>query len=193
MIAHTVKGTQTLYLPLSLGIHAMSESIQLTYPLSGTLWRQFFIAHYKSDRGLKWCAILGVLCIATSLIGFTGFYPSKLIANLLFATGLFGLSAKQLLVFIAVHKASCHPFFNQQLTVTITEDEIAVRCGQKGYSQPWDNFNGYRRVDIGFMLYHDRHAFFFVPTSAMSTQQQHDLQQRLESSALPLITADHLC
>lgn len=170
----------------------MSESIQLTYPLSRTLWRQFFTAHYRSDSGLKWCTILGALCIATSLIGFADLYLSQLVANLLFATGLFGLSAKQLLIFIAVNKASCHPFFNQQLTVTISEHEIAVRSGQKGYSQPWDNFNGYRHYNLGFALYHDRHAFFFIPTAAMSTQQQQDLQQRLDASALPLLTADHL-
>ncbi|OQY22122.1 MAG: hypothetical protein B6I37_07680 [Desulfobacteraceae bacterium 4572_35.2] len=170
----------------------MPESIQLTYPLSRTLWRQFFVAHYKNDSGIKWCAILGALCITTSLIGLVGLYPSQLAANLLLATGLFGLSTKQLLIFIAVHKASCHPFFNQQLTVTINEHEITVRSDQKGYSQPWDNFTGYRHFDLGFALYHDRHAFFFIPTSAMSTQQQHDLQQRLDATALPLLTADHL-
>ena len=170
----------------------MSESIQLSYPLSRTLWRKFFSAHYQNDSSLKWCAVLGALCIATSFVGFANYYPSRLVANLLFASGLFGLSSKQLLIFIAVHKASCHPFFEQQLTVTINELEISVRCGQKGYSQPWDNFNGYRQFDIGFALYHDRHAFFFIPASAMSTQQQHDLQLRLDACALPLLEADHL-
>ncbi|OEU74582.1 MAG: hypothetical protein BA874_01895 [Desulfuromonadales bacterium C00003068] len=169
----------------------MPESIQLTYPLSQTLWRQFFNAHYHDDSGLKWCARLGALCVTISLLGFAGFYPSQHVARLLLATGLFGFTTKQLLIFIAVHKASCHPFFNQQLTVTISEQEIAVRCGQKGYSQSWHNFNGYRHYDLGFALYHDRHAFFFIPMSAMSTQEQNDLQQRLDETALPLLTADH--
>ncbi len=168
----------------------MPESIQFTYPLSKPLWRQFFKAHYNDDS-LKWCAGLGALCITISLIGFAGYYPSKTVASLLCGTGLFGLLTKQLLIFIAVNKASCHPFFNQQLTVTISEQEIAVRSGQKGYTQPWNNFNGYRHYDIGFALYHDRHAFFFIPTAAMSTQEQHDLQQRLDATALPRLTADH--
>lgn len=170
----------------------MSEPIQLTYPLSQTLWRQFFTAHYQNDCGLKWCARLAVVCLLTSLMGLAGLYPSQLVANLLFATGLFGLLTKQLLISVAVHKASCHPFFNQRLTVTISEQEIAVRSGQKGYSQPWDNFNGYRHYDIGFALYHDRHAFFFIPASALTTQDLHTLQQCLDATALPLLTADHL-
>ncbi|MCD6526344.1 MAG: YcxB family protein [Desulfuromonas sp.] len=163
----------------------MPESITLSYPLSKELWRLFFVAHYSCDRGLKLCSVLGAVCIIIGALGLAGFYPSQIVAALLLVTGLFGLLSKQLLVFISLHKASCHPFFGQQLTVTISAQEILVHSGNSGYSQPWNNFIGYRQFEPGFALYHDQHAFFFIPASAMSGQDTTQLEQMIETAALP--------
>jgi hypothetical protein len=63
--------------------------------------------------------------------------------------------------------------------------EISVRSGNAGYSQPWNNFVGYRRLKPGFLLYHDRNTFFWVPLSAMTAGYAKRMEQILEATEVP--------
>lgn len=160
------------------------QQLSFSYPLSQQLWRDFFYAHYSCDQGLTLRRLLGALCVIVAVLGFIGAYHSTLVATLLLVTGLFGLFSKQLLVQISLHKARCHPFFNQSLTVTVSTEEILVRSGDVGYSQPWPNFSGYRQFEIGFAFYHDQHAFFFIPVTAINDLQHKQLFALIDSSGL---------
>jgi len=164
-----------------------AQQLSISYSLSQQLWRAFFFAHYSCDQGLSQRRLLGAVCVIVAVLGFIGVYHSMLVATLLLATGLFGLLSKPLLVLISLHKARCHPFFNQQLTVTVSTEEILVRSGNSGYSQPWSNFNGYRQFDIGFAFYHDQHAFFFIPMSALSKEDTALLKQLIATAQLSQI------
>jgi len=146
----------------------MPETILLTYPLTKELWRQFFEAHYGCDATLKQRYLWGVVCIVIACLGFAGFYDNLPIAGLLVATGLYAVLSKPLLVIRSLRSAVRHPFFGAELSVAISPEKLAVRSGNAGYSQPWDNFVGYRRLKPGFLLYHDRHSFFFIPLAAMT-------------------------
>lgn len=146
----------------------MPETIILNYRLSKDLWQQFFSAHYSCDRGLKLRYLWGAICILIATLGFGGFYASKPIAALLLVTGFFGVLSKHLLIYKSLRTACQHPFFGKELTVAVSPAEISVRSETSGYSQPWDNFVGYRRLDPGFLLYHDQNAFFFIPTAVMT-------------------------
>ena len=146
----------------------MPDTIILHYSLTRELWRQFFEAHYACDKSLKQRYLWGVVCIVIACLGFGGFYDNLLIAVLLLATGLFGVLSKPLLVIRSLRTASRHPFYGAELSVSISPEELSVRSESSGYSQPWENFAGYRKLAPGFPLYHDRHAFFFIPMSCMS-------------------------
>jgi hypothetical protein len=163
----------------------MTETIILNYQLTEDLWRRFFEAHYSCDRSLKLRHLWGVTCIVIGALGFGGFYESRVIATLLLATGFFGVLSKQLLVIRSLRTACRHPFFGKELTVAVSPVEISVRSGTAGYSQPWNNFVGYRRLDPGFLLYHDRNAFFFIPSSAMTAGQAKRVVQILEAASVP--------
>ncbi len=69
--------------------------------------------------------------------------------------------------------------------MSVSPDELAVRSEDAGYSQPWDNFSGYRRLAPGFLLYHDRHAFFFIPISAMTAGQAKRIEEILKEAKVP--------
>jgi len=146
----------------------MPDAILLTYSLTKDLWRQFFEAHYGCDASLRQRWLWGVVCIVIACLGFGGFYANHLIAALLLATGLFGVLSRPLLVIRSLRTAVRHPFYGAELNVAISPEEISVRSGTSGYSQPWNNFVGYRKLGPGFLLYHDRNAFFFIPMAAMS-------------------------
>jgi hypothetical protein len=139
----------------------MPETLILNYQLTKDLWRLFFENHYRCDRSLKLHYVCSVTCIIVGSFGFGGFYESRVIAALLPATGFFGVLSKQILVIKSLRKAGRHPFFGKELTVLVSSTEISVRSGNAGYSQPWSNFVGYRRLEPGFLLYHDRNTFFW--------------------------------
>ncbi len=146
----------------------MSETIIFDYQLTKELWQKFFVAHYSRDTGLKLRYLWGVVCIVIGAGGFGGFYESPLIATLLLATGFYGVLSKHLLIYKSLRAACRHPFLGKELTVAVSPDEISVRSENSGYSQPWNNFVGYRKLDPGFLLYHDKNSFFFIPLAAMT-------------------------
>ena len=163
----------------------MSETITINYQLTKDLWRVFFEAHYRSDHSLKLRYLWGVACVIIGSLGFGGFYESRVIALLLLATGFFGVLSKQILVIKSLRSVCHHPFFAKELTVTVSPEEISVRSGNAGYSQPWDNFVGYRRLSPGFLLYHDQNAFFFIPSSVMLPGQVKHTVQILDAAKVP--------
>lgn len=163
----------------------MPEPITLNYQLTKDLWRQFFEAHYRCDGSLKMRYLWGAVCIVIASLGFGGFYDNRIIAGLLMATGFFGVLSQHLLVARSLHAAARHPFYGAELQVAIAPKEIAVRSGNSGYSQLWDNFVGYRRLKPGFLLYHGRHAFFFIPLSAMNNAQARRLAEILAAAQVP--------
>ena len=163
----------------------MPETIILNYHLSKALWRQFFDAHYSCDRALKLRYLWGALCIVIGSLGFGGYYQATAIAALLMATGFFGVLSKHLLIFKSLPAACQHPFFDKELTVAISTAEISIRSGISGYSQPWDNFVGYRHLEPGFLLYHDQNAFFFIPAPAMTSGYANRIVQILAQAEVP--------
>lgn len=146
----------------------MPDTILLEYRLTPELWRQFFEAHYACDRSLRLRYLWGAICIIIGAMGFGGLYTSGWIAVLLLATGFFGVLSPSLLVFKSLRSASRHPFYNHELVVAISPEELSVRSGTSGYRQPWSNFAGYRRLEPGFLLYHDGNAFFFIPAAVLT-------------------------
>ncbi len=165
----------------------MRESIIFNYPLTKELWREFFEAHYDSDRTLKMRYLWGATCVVIGSFGFGGFYDSKVLAVLLLITGFFGVLSKHVLIYKSLKGACCHPFFGEDLTVTITQQELTVRSGHSGYSQPWDNFVGYRHLKPGFLLYHDQNAFFFIPSSIVSANNMEFMVQILKKNKVPML------
>ena len=166
----------------------MPETIILNYRLSKDLWQQFFSAHYSCDRGLKLRYLWGAICILIATLGFGGFYASKPIAALLLVTGFFGVLSKHLLIYKSLRTACQHPFFGKELTVAVSPAEISVRSETSGYSQPWDNFVGYRRLDPGFLFYHDQNAFFFIPTAVMTAGNAKRIEQILTAAKVRKLT-----
>ena len=166
----------------------MPETIILNYQLSKDLWQQFFAAHYSCDRGLKLRYLWGAICILIATLGFGGFYASKPIAALLLVTGFFGVMSKHLLIYKSLRAACQHPFFGKELTVAVSPAEISVRSETSGYSQPWDNFVGYRKLDPGFLLYHDQNAFFFIPTAVMTAGNANRIGQILAAAKVRKLT-----
>ena len=163
----------------------MPETIILNYQLTKELWRQFFDAHYGCDHSLKFRSLWGAVCIVIATIGFGGYYESKVIAGFLLATGFYGVLSKHLLIFKSLRVACQHPFFGKELAVAISPAEISVRSDLSGYSQPWDNFVGYRKLDPGFLLYHDKNAFFFIPAAAMTAGNVNRIIQILAAAEVP--------
>jgi len=160
----------------------MPETIILNYELTKELWRQFYDAHYGRDRSLKLRYLWGVICIVIGCIGFGGYYESKPVAALLLATGFFGVLSKHLLIYKSLRAASQHPFFGKNLTVAVSPEEISVRSGSAGYRQPWDNFVAFRKLDPGFLLYHDQNSFFFIPATIMTAGNAKQIVQILEEA-----------
>ena len=163
----------------------MPETVILRYHLTKDLWRQFFDAHYGCDRSLQLRYLWGAVCIIIGSIGVGGYYESKPIAGLLLATGFFGVLSKHLLIFKSLRAACRHPFFDKELTVSVSPEEISVRSENSGYSQPWDNFVGYRKLEPGFLLYHDQNAFFFIPAAVMTSGNANRIVQILASAEVP--------
>ncbi|OHB29106.1 MAG: hypothetical protein A2X84_14040 [Desulfuromonadaceae bacterium GWC2_58_13] len=163
----------------------MPEAIILKYHLTKDLWRIFFEARYSCHRWLKLFYLGGVACIIVGSLGFGGFYESRVVAALLLVTGFLGVLSKPILVVKSVRKASHNPFFGKELTVTVAPEEISVRSGHAEYSQPWNIFVGYRRLDPGFLLYHDQSSFFFIPLSAMTTGHVERMLRILEAAEVP--------
>ncbi|WP_148895492.1 YcxB family protein [Geothermobacter ehrlichii] len=163
----------------------MSRPVLLSYELTAELWRRFLEAHYACDRSLKWRYLWGVCCIVIGCLGFGGFYESGTLAALLLVTGFYGVLSKPLLVVRSLRRAGRHPFFGRELTVSAGPEELAVRSGNEGYSQPWDNFAGYRQLDPGLLLYHDHDAFFFIPAQAMSAGDRGRIREYLEAAGVP--------
>lgn len=163
----------------------MPDTIILSYRLNKELWRQFFDAHYGCDRSLKLRYFWGVVCILIGCLGFGGYYQSKIIAALLLATGFYGVLSKHLLIYRSLRTATQHPFFGEELTVAVSPTELSVRSGHSGYRQPWGNFIGYRKLGPGFLLYHDRNAFFFIPTAAMTAGHAKRIEQILGDAKVP--------
>lgn len=163
----------------------MPVTIIHSYRLSKDLWRRFFEAHYSCDKELKMRYLWGALCILIGSLGFGGFYQSKIVAGLLLATGFFGVLSKHLLIYKSLRAACQHPFYGKELTVSISPEELSVRSENSGYSQPWDNFIGYRKLEPGFLLYHDRNAFFFIPTAELTAGDINRILRILADSAVP--------
>jgi hypothetical protein len=162
----------------------MPETIIVQYRLTKDLWHRFFEAHYSCDRSLKLRWVWGAACVVIGCLGFAGFYPSRVVAALLLATGLFGVLSKHLLVAKSMRTARRHPFFGQDLTVSVSAEELSVRSGNSGYAQPWRNFAGYRRLASGFLLYHDHNAFFFIPAEALTAGYARRLEEILEGAGV---------
>jgi len=163
----------------------MPELIILHYQLSKDLWRQFIEAHYACNDRLRMRYLWGAVCIVIASLGFGGFYDNDVIAALLMGTGFYGVLSQHLLVSRSLRNAARHPFFDAELEVAITPGELAVRSGDSGYNQPWQNFVGYRKLKPGFLLYHDRHAFFFIPFSAMNDARIRSLTEILAAAGVP--------
>jgi hypothetical protein len=163
----------------------MPVTIILNYQLTKALWRQFYEAHYSCDRELKIRYLWGAICIIIGSLGFGGYYESKTVAGLLLATGFFGVLSKHLLIYKSLRAAVQHPFFGKELTVSVSPEEISVRSENSGYSQPWDNFVGYRKLAPGFLLYHDRNAFFFIPTAEMTAGDANRIVRILTAAEVP--------
>jgi hypothetical protein len=167
----------------------MPVTIIHTYRLSKELWQQFYEAHYSCDRDLKIRYLWGAICILIGALGFGGYYDSKIVAGLLLATGFFGVLSKYLLIYKSLLAAKKHPFFGKELTVSVSPEELSVRSENSGYSQPWDNFIGYRKMAPGFLLYHDRHSFFFIPTAELTAGDCNRIIRILADSEVPEIKA----
>ncbi len=163
----------------------MPETIIVQYHLTRDLWHRFLDAHYGCDRSLKLRWVWGAACIVIACLGFGGVYPSRVVAGLLLATGLFGVLSKALLVAKSMRKARRHPFFGKELTVAVSAEELSVRSGASGYAQPWRNFTGYRLLGPGFLLYHDRNAFFFIPSEALTAGYARRLEEILGAAGVP--------
>lgn len=163
----------------------MPETIILNYQLTKDLWRQFYDAHYSCDNSIKFHYLWGAICIVIGTLGFGGFYESRIIAGLMMMTGFYGVLAKYLLIFKSLRGACQHPFFGKDLTVAVSPAEISVRSEISGYSQPWDNFVGYRKLEPGFLLYHDKNAFFFIPIAVMTAGNAKRIMQILEAAEVP--------
>jgi len=165
----------------------MPETILIQYRLTRELWRRFFEAHYSCDRSLRYRYLWGVFCVVIGCLGFGGFYREPLIATLLLATGLYGVLSKPLLIARSMRRAGRHPFHGAELAVAISAEELVVRSGSSGYSQPWGNFIGYRHLAPGFLLYHDRSSFFFIPQDAMSDTSARRIEEYLAAAQVPKI------
>lgn len=163
----------------------MPETLILHYRLSKELWRRFLEAHYGCDRALRLSYLLGVVCTVGGCLGFGGLYPSRLAAALLLVTGFFGVLSKPLLVARSLRRAACHPFFGREVTVAAALQEFSVRSGTAGYREPWSNFTGYRRLAPGFLLYHDRNSFVFIPAQALTAGKARRLEQILQAAEVP--------
>ena len=163
----------------------MPATIILNYQLSRELWRQFFDAHYACDPSIRFHYLWGAICILIGALGFGGFYPSTVLALLLMLTGFYGVLPKQLLIYKSLRGACQHPFFGKELTLSASAAEISVRSDNSGYSQPWDNFVAYRKLAPGFLLYHDKNAFFFIPAGVMTAGNQNRLVQILKAAEVP--------
>ncbi len=166
----------------------MAEKIILEFRLTKELWRQFFDAHYGCEKSIKFHYLWGVICLVIGTAGFGGFYDSLLIASLLLFTGFYGIFAKHLLIFKSLGAAGKHPFYGKELTVAASGEEISVRSENSGYSQPWGNFVGYRKLDPGFLLYHDKKAFFFIPSASMTAGQIRSIIGFLDAAEVPKLS-----
>lgn len=162
----------------------MPETMTIQFRLTRELWRSFFEVHYNSQRPLRMRYFCGVVCIVIGCLGFGGYYSSPLVAVLLLATGFVAVLSKPLLVIKSLRGTSSHPFFGKELTVTAWPTEVAVYSGTAGYSQPWSNFFGYRRLKAGLLLYHDHNAFFFIPAAAMTGKQAEHLERFLTAAGV---------
>lgn len=163
----------------------MPETILVHYQLTRELWRQFFDAHYGCDPSIKLRYFWGVVCILIAALGFGGYYDAPLVAALLMATGFYGVLSKHLLIYRSLQGARRHPFYGRTLDVAVAPDEISVRSGDSGYRQPWGNFVGYRRLAPGFLFYHDRNAFFFLPVAQLSAGHAKRIEQIVRAAEVP--------
>ncbi len=161
--------------------------ITLTYRLTLDLWRQFYTAHYAADHALKIRYVWGAACIIIGSFGIGGLFESKAVAVLLLLTGFYGVLSKPLFVNRSVCKASRHPFVDQEVTVTLSAEELAVRSDRSGYRQPWSNFAGYRRVGPGFIFYMERQAFFFIPAAVVDAESEKRLMHILKSAGVRVL------
>lgn len=163
----------------------MTEPILLTYRLETKLWREFFEAHYAADPSLSLRYVWGGVCIVVGSLGLAGMIESPLIAGLLLATGFFGVLSKSLLILKSMRSVVRHPYHGEQIAVAISADALSVRSDTTGYSQPWDNFIGYRRVKPGFAFYHTPQSFFFIPAEVLVSEMESKLLQILDRAGLP--------
>lgn len=159
--------------------------ITLTYRLTLDLWRQFYTAHYAADHALKIRYLWGVTCIVIGSFGLGGLFESKVVAGLLLLTGFYAVLSKPLMVNRSVARAQRHPFVDQEVTVTLSAEELAVRSERSGYRQPWSNFVGYRRVGPGFIFYMQRQSFFFIPADVVDASAEQHLLQILKAAGVP--------
>jgi hypothetical protein len=146
------------------------NSVTVSYHLTEDLWRQFYEAHYAADPSLKMRYFWGALCITIG--AFVLVFGSKIVAVLLFLTGFYSVLSRQIFLVKSVAAARKHPFFGKEITAVLTTEGLAVRSGKTGYLQAWENFKGYRNVEAGYMLYLDKNAFFFIPKSACSVEDE---------------------
>jgi len=163
----------------------MSETIILSYRLTRDLWQQFFDAHYSCDHSIKFHYLWGAICIVIGSMGFGGYYESKAIAGMMLATGFYGVLSKHLLIYKSLRTAARHPFFGKELTVSVSPTEISVRSENSGNRQPWAQFSGYRKLEPGFLLYHDKNAFFFIPVANMTAGNIKRIVQILGAAKVP--------
>lgn len=155
--------------------------VTLTYVLTEELWRRFYEAHYAADPSLKTRYLWGALCIIIGALGLGGLYDSKAVAALLLLTGFYAVLSRPIFLLKSMATARKHPFFEKEITVVMTAEGISVRSGNTGYLQTWKNFTGYRKAGPGYLLYMEKKAFFFVPLSALSLEDEKRLDLLLSS------------
>jgi hypothetical protein len=162
----------------------MTEPILITYRLELKHWRAFFEAHYDADPKLSLRYAWGGVCIVIGALGLAGMLDSILVSGLLLLTGFFGVLSKPLLVLKSLRAVTHHPYYGQQVAVSISADTLTVRSEKTGYSQPWDNFIGYRRLKPGFAFYHNPNSFFFIPAEVLSDSIELSLLRFLDTAKL---------
>ncbi|MEJ2202320.1 MAG: YcxB family protein [Desulfuromonadaceae bacterium] len=160
----------------------MPEILILDYQFTAELWRLAYGVHYCGKRSLTFGYCCGVICICVGSFGLGGLFPSKLLAGLFLATGLFGVLQKQILIATAVRRACRQHFFAGNITVLVSPLELAVRNDRRACRHSWNHFVGYRRRDAGFFLYYTPNAFFFIPTSVLTAGYAKRLEQILEAA-----------
>lgn len=165
----------------------MKDPLALRYRLTEELWRQFYAAHYDGDHALKVRYAWGAACIAIGAFGLGGLFESRVVALALLLTGFYGVLSKQIFLIRSVNSARKNPRFRKEISVVVTEEGIDVETGGQGYRHAWSDFTGYRKAEVGYMLYLGPASFFFIPNSAIPPGGERRIERCIATARLERI------